>query len=651
MHLHLIDWFIILVMMVIIVSGIRMSRKYSKSVADFLSAGRTAGRYLVSVSAGIASLGAITIVAQFEFYYTSGFVMNWWNMTYHFFLVIVAVTGWVAYRYRETRAMTLAQFFEMRYDKRFRIFTGFVAFIAGLINFGIFPGVGARFFMYFLGLPKTFSVLGIEVSMYATLMFLLLSISIYFVLSGGQVAVLVTDFIQFIFVCIVFVVIAIYFMTIFDYDTIFAAMQTAPEQASLLNPFETGKVKDFNFWYYFITVVGLIFGMLTWQGASGVASSAENAHEQKMGNVLGYWRLIPQLLFLLLIPICAYTVMNHPDFLLQAANVQSTLDSLATPMEQSQLRVPLMLVEFLPIGFMGAFAAVMLAAFISTHDTYLHSWATIFVQDVYLPLTGKKLSPEEHLRLLKYAIIGVAIFIFFFSLIFRQSQFILLFFAITGSIFMAGAGPVIVLGLYWKHGTTTGAWGAMITGAIISVGGIIIRQYNPDFFINEMWFSFIANIVASALYIILSLAGKKQTFNLEKMLHRGKYRVESDHQIEEQEQSKGWKMLAIGSEFNTRDKIIYIGSYLWIFGWLVVFVIGTIYYFTSGISDTGWMDFWYTYLMIYMVVSILVIIWFAIGGFKDMKKMFHRLATMDRDAADDGSVSHASDDVLVEEKS
>ena len=46
-------------------------------------------------------------------------------------------------------------------------------------------------------------------------------------------------------------------------------------------------------------------------------------------------------------------------------------------------------------------AAVMLAAFISTHDTYLHSWGSIFIQDVVLPFRKKPFAPRQQMWLLR----------------------------------------------------------------------------------------------------------------------------------------------------------------------------------------------------------------------------------------------------------
>ena len=56
------------------------------------------------------------------------------------------------------------------------------------------------------------------------------------------------------------------------------------------------------------------------------------------------------------------------------------------------------------------------------------------------------------------------------------------------------------------------------------------------------------------------------------------------------------------------------------------------------ISDEAWMDFWYVYITINIIVAVFVAIWFTIGGFVDIKAMFSRLKTMKRDHRDDGRV-------------
>ena len=199
-----------------------------------------------------------------------------------------------------------------------------------------------------------------------------------------------------------------------------------------------------------------------------------------MGSVLAGFRGLPQGLFFLLVPVMIYVFMNHSSYQDIADSVNLSLAQLDTDTLRSQMRGPLVLSTILPMGLLGAFAALMLAAFISTHDTYLHSWATIIIQDVVMPFRDKPFDKDTHLKVLRYAIFGVALFIFLFSLLFQQNQKLALFFAITTAIFAGGSGAVIIGGLYWKRGTTTAAWTAMIVGAVISVGGVLVKQISSD---------------------------------------------------------------------------------------------------------------------------------------------------------------------------
>ena len=639
MHLTWIDWGITLVIFGIMVSGVILSRTYMRGVADFLAAGRTAGRYLISISQGMAALGAITIVGTLEMNYVAGFSMSWWGMTMGIVILIMTVSGWVIYRFRQTRALTLAEFFERRYSRRFRIFAGLIAFISGLINFGIFPAVGARFFIYFCGLPQTISLLGLELSTFVVTMIVLLGTALYFVFSAGQIAVIVTDFIQGIFVNFVFVILMFYLLRVFDWSQIFTSLAMAPTDASLINPFKTSHVADFNLWYFLIGVVGVIYGAMSWQGTQGYNTSAKNAHEAKMGAVLGNWRGFPQNLLLLFVPIITYTVMHHPDFQVQATAVSKTLAGLSSEALRSQLRAPLVLVQILPVGFMGAFTAVMLAAFISTHDTYLHSWGSIFIQDVVMPFRRKPMTEKHHLRFLRGAIVGVAVFIFCFSLIFKQSEYIFLFFAITGAIFAGGSGAVIIGGLYWKRGTTAAAWSAMLTGSSIAVGGIIVHQLTEDFFINGQIFWAIAMGASILVYIAVSLLGQRRVYDLDKLLHRGAYALADEVAVVRAAPARGLRLLGMGREFTQRDRLLYLGNYVWTFGWTLVFIVGTIYNLSHDVEDAAWRDFWRVFFYIHLAFSCIVVVWFAIGGVRDLRAMIGRLGTMKRDPADDGWVS------------
>ncbi len=640
MNLTWIDWSIVAVVFVFLIGVVLTSKRLMRSVSDFLAAGRTGGRYLISLSQGTASLGAITIVGMLEMNYIAGFNMRWWEMIMAVVLVGISVSGWVLYRFRQTRCLTMAQFFEVRYSRNFRVFSGLLAFLSGIVNFGIFPAVSARFFIYFCGLPKTVDIFGLPVSTFALIMIVILWIPLYFVFSGGQIAVMITDFIQGIFVNAVFILIVVVLMLKVDWAHIFQAMAAAPANASLVNPFHTGSTKDYNFWYFFIGMIGVIYGKLSWQGTQAYNASAKSAHEAKMGDVLANWRGIPQWgLFLVFVPIVAYTFWHSPDFAASAASAKPVLEGVGSAALRSQLTVPIALTKLLPVGLMGAFAAVMLAAAIGCNETYLHSWGSIFIQDVIMPLRKKPFEPAKHLKFLKLAILAVAVFSFFFSLLFQQSEYIFLFFAITGAIFAGGSGAVIIGGLYWKRGTTAAAWSAMIVGSVVAVGGIVLKQLVPGFPVNGQMFWGLAMAGSSLVYVAVSLlGGRRKAFDMDRMLHRGAYLIKDEYKVVDEQPVKGWKVLGMGKEFTPWDKVIYVATYAWTFSWVVVFVVGTVVNLTGAVADAAWMTFWKSYILIYLAASVFVLLWFSTGGIINLRDMVRTLSTMKRDHADSGFV-------------
>ncbi len=638
MNLNWLDWGIVLMLFALMVGMVFLSKSLLKSVTDFLATGRTGGRYIISMFHGTAALGAITVIGALEQNYAAGFNSRWWEMMTAIILVGMSVTGWVVYRYRQTRALTMAQFFEMRYSRAFRIFAGFMAFSSGLINMIIFPSVTARFFIYFVGIPEI-GMVGPYSGTFILLAGIMVAIPLFFILLGGHIAVMFTDFIQGVFVNIVFVGIVILLIFQVDWGQIGEAVNGAPENASLVNPFKATEVQDFNIWFFFIGMFGLIYTKLAWQGNSSVSVAAKSAHEAKMADVLTNWRLIPQWgLFLVFVPIIAYTVLHHADFAGVAGVINESIANVGSETLQSQLRVPMVLNQLLPIGVKGAFVAIMLAAAITSHNIYIHSFGSIFIQDCVLPLRKKAFKPEQHMKYLRYSILGVGITIFVLSILFQQSEKVFLFMAVSASIFVGGSGAAIIGGLYWSRGSTLAAWSAMIAGAVISGFGIIINSVVDDFFINGQWFWLIAMLSAATIFFLVSIFGPKTVHNMDKLLHRGEFAIDSEKGKIPDKPLKGWKLLGPTKEFTLGDRIIYIATYGWTAAWTVVFIIGTIYNLTSDVSNEVWIKFWKVYTWIYLVTAVIVTIWFTIGGIKNLKEMIHALRTNIRDHDDSGFV-------------
>jgi len=714
-------------------------------------------------------MGLVSMIAMWEMYYKSGFAVGYWASFGTPIAIFYGLTGYCIYRFRETRALTMGRFLEMRYSHKFRILAAALQSLSGVMNYAIFPAVSARAMMYFLEIPPYFYLGDWRFSSFAMLMVIFLSLALYLALLGGQITIMVTDCIQGILSYPFYALLVFYVLYRFDWwqeiTPVLSYVHEPGTGRSMINPFDVGKLRDFNLFYVFAGIFGGIFSRVTWGGSQGYSVSALNAHEQKMAGLFGTWRAGFSVMMITLLSVAAFVVMHHGNYKKEAKNahyhltrqtvaemaadrkftevredlnamletgkvparlqtrlsrnrsfMQEKIDLNAVRPEDfraiavsavgsvdgkagaqlntiyGQMLVPVTLRELLPVGITGVLCALMIFLMVSTDTTYMHSWGSIIAQDIILPFMKKQLTPQQHLRLLRWVISGVVVFAFLFSFFFAQTDYVLMFFAITGAIWTAGAGPVTTFGLYWSRGTTPAAFTSLIAGSSIAVSGIICQQqwaariypflerhdlvdaadrllialsspFHPliewrvtpnRFPINSVEMSFIAILSSVLLYVTVSLLTCRRPFNMEKLLHRGKYSDGVTFQrFEWSFKNFFLKIAGIDPNYTRGDRILAYSVFIYSFcyAWLLNFVGVIIWNLISPWPLKWWgIKFFITALVIPGIVAIVSTFWFAIGGSIDLHRLFQRLEAKKVDDSDNGTVRKSDDDYIEKEE-
>jgi len=145
-------------------------------------------------------------------------------------------------------------------------------------------------------------------------------------------------------------------------------------------------------------------------------------------------------------------------------------------LDNSLAMLPQYLLEILPIGLLGIVVAGMLAAFMSTHDSYLLCWSTIITNDIIEPLSGKKISSNKKITITRLIILLLGCYIFIWGMFYEGSDAIWDYLGITGAIYFTGAISVVVMGIYWEKASSTGAILALLGGFSAILGLEPIRD-------------------------------------------------------------------------------------------------------------------------------------------------------------------------------
>ena len=104
--------------------------------------------------------------------------------------------------------------------------------------------------------------------------------------------------------------------------------------------------------------------------------------------------------------------------------------------------MPMFLAQILPAGLIGVITAGMIAAFMSTHDSYLLCWASVLTQDVVAPLyenSSRQLTSGARIVLSRFFIVAIGIYVLYWGLIYNGEDDIWDYMAVTGAIYFTGA--------------------------------------------------------------------------------------------------------------------------------------------------------------------------------------------------------------------
>ena len=321
----LLDWLIVIIPVCFVLGMGMYSRRYLRGVADFLAAGRICGRYVISVGDVANALSIIGLVAYVEVHYKTGFALAFWQNLTAPLGIVMGLLGYCTYRFRETKAMSLGQFLEMRYNRTLRIFAAALRSLSEMLANMIMPAVAARFFIYFLDLPRSFNFLGIQMPTFMVVVIICLSLAITNICMGGTMTMIITDAVQGMFCFPLIVIFVVFILYKFSWtQEIIPVMADRVPGESFLNPYDIANLRDFNLFLVALTIFTSVFHRASWIGA-GTSTAAKSPHEQKMAGLLGTWRNSVVAILYVLIGVAIITLLNHRNWAPEAKVVRDNI--------------------------------------------------------------------------------------------------------------------------------------------------------------------------------------------------------------------------------------------------------------------------------------------------------------------------------------
>jgi SSS family solute:Na+ symporter len=466
-------------------------RKYVKEAKDYFAAGAAVPWWLSGISFWMASFSATFFVIYSQIAFKYGLVamtIAWAGVP-----VMAIARIFFAHRWRRARVITPLGFMEQRYSKLVHqvfVWTGLPLRLIDnalrILATGIFlaPAIGQKWFT----LDVSMIIVGLIMILYSIL--------------GGQWAVLVTDFFQFIILCIA--VIALFLLTfgaVGGFGGFLSGLQASPDiPPGFLHPI--APPYDLFYWAMFFLLVLLSYNA-SWGLVQKYNCVATEKDAKKVAATMGVLSFFGPLVFF-------FPAMAARFYLpkLMGAGVLGRSDEVYV----------LMALKILPVGLMGILVAGMFSATLSTLGNEYNVLSGVLTKDFY----QKKIRPgadEKRLMTvgrLNCAIIGIVTIGIAFGLKYLKDVFNLI--DIMVKIFGA-LGPAMMLpllaGLLFKKFNSRGAVAGVIAGmfsgvVLVVLNGVLLGLYQDrlaadpalSYWLKQGW-----NSASTAVNVLATLLG------------------------------------------------------------------------------------------------------------------------------------------------
>ena len=477
------DYLVIIAYFILIVIIGFYFKRYIKQAKDYFAAGNVMPWWLAGTSFFMASFSTMLFVIYSEIAYNYGIVAI--IITWILPICILLGGYFTAHLWRRTRVVTPLGFMEKRYNSnvhQLMIWTGFP-----LRLFDNALKIFSAAIVFTVALQGS----GITVIQFMVIVGIILIAYSFF---GGQMAVIITDFVQAVIlgIAVIFLFILTYKFVIADFGSFGAFISKLPDD--FLNP-----VREPYGWSYLIFSVFFIY-FLSFSASWSLVQKYNTVRSEKDARKMVY--LIAVLMF-----------VAPPIFFFPGIAARLIIPNLA---DAKEVYAAISL-KILPIGMMGFILVALLSATMSTLGSEFNTLSGILTRDFYKKKIKPDLSEKEEVVFGRMATVIIGIVTVLFAILFSFLKGLTLMDIMLR--FFAAFGPPIMIpliyGLLFKKFNARGViWGViagLATGTILIMANfIMVGLYSDQMTVDpklEFWLRSGWNSAATVLNILAVFLG------------------------------------------------------------------------------------------------------------------------------------------------